>query len=507
MTSPSQLAEASSKVEVRFGTTQPQRRVTVFFRLILVAPQLIVLLFVGIGAYFVTIVGWFAALFTGRLPESIAKFLLGYVRWTTRLNAYLYLMVDVYPPFSLDPDPAYPVDVIVTTGRLNRVAVFFRIILIIPALIVFLVLNQGMATFAFITWIVTLVKGKMPDAFFGASAAVFRYQARFIAYYLMLTSWYPSDIMGDKDLMGNKFEFPVSGTWIAPPPVPSGVFGLAPGWGAAPQGASFTVPPPPPDAYPPPPLGLPAEGIPPGTPVASPESFGAPTEAPTSNPPAMTTGVPGTGLSPSPEVGRFAGAMPPPPPPYGGAMPPPPPPGVYPFGSPGWGWPLVLASGARVLTVVFIVIGAVSLVFNAATFRFSFNLNSIETTVARDATQGAYQSLASATNTFKAQTQACTAQSSPSDLQLHCLEQADSAWASSIQAYSTALSVLIYPSSAQSAANAAQSAASRAVTTVDRLAASLDTQSYSTASQSQAFQSTLNNVDTTYTALIQALGG
>ena len=136
MTAGSQLAEASSRVEVRFGTTQPQRRWTVLIRIILAIPQFFVLFFVGIGALVVVFLGWFAALFTGRLPASFAKFLLGYVRWTTRVYAYEFLMTDAYPPFALDPDPSYPVDVTVTTGRLNRFAVFFRIILVIPAAIV-----------------------------------------------------------------------------------------------------------------------------------------------------------------------------------------------------------------------------------------------------------------------------------------------------------------------------------------------------------------------------------
>ena len=102
MTGVSQLGEASSRVEVRFGTTQPQRRWTVLIRIILAIPQFIVLFFVGIGAFVVAVLGWFAALFTGRLPESFARFLLGYVRWSTRVNAYEFLLTDAYPPFRLD---------------------------------------------------------------------------------------------------------------------------------------------------------------------------------------------------------------------------------------------------------------------------------------------------------------------------------------------------------------------------------------------------------------------
>jgi hypothetical protein len=546
MTSPSQLAEASSKVEVRFGTTQPQRRVTVFFRFILVFPQLIVLGFVGIGAFFVVIVGWFAALFTGRLPESIAKFLLGYVRWSTRVNAYGFLLVDTYPPFSLDHDPNYPVEVMVTTGRLNRVAVFFRIILVIPVYILATILIYGMSGLGFITWIVTLVNGNMPDSFFGATAATIRFQARMQAYFAMLTSYYPSDLLGDKDVFGNKVESPVSGTAPVAPvyPVPYAAYGQAPAWGAAPPGVYAPVPPPPPaGSFPPlPPLVPPAEAS-----AIIPESFGAPVNPPPGASLGMPTDPAPTGLptytDPDPSgipvmpAPPYPGAAPPPPasgamppaPPYGGAVPPPPPPpygvvpapgsmpppppfGSYPAGPPmgmaGSVWPLLLSKGARVLTVVFIVVGAAFYMAVQALSPVSghVSFNSIEATVARDATQSAYQSLVSATNTFKSQTQACTNQSNPSDIQLRCLEQADSTWASSIQAYSTALSVLIYPSPAQPAAEAAQAAARKAVTTVTDLARSPDGQSYSTASQSQAFQSTLSNVDATYTALIQALG-
>jgi hypothetical protein len=52
----------------------------------------------GLCAY---LVGWFAVLFTGRMPEGIANFLVGIGRWITRVAAYGYLFTDEYPPFSL----------------------------------------------------------------------------------------------------------------------------------------------------------------------------------------------------------------------------------------------------------------------------------------------------------------------------------------------------------------------------------------------------------------------
>lgn len=186
---------------------------------------------------------------------------------------------------------------------------------------------------------------------------------------------------------------------------------------------------------------------------------------------------------------------------------PPPPPGAYgpvPPVPPTFGWPLVLTKAARVLTVVFIIVGAVFFVVSR-TATFSFNFNSIESSIARDGVNAAYSSLATATNTFKSQTQSCTNQ--PNSVTLQCLEQADSSWASAIQTYESALSVLVYPSSAQSTADAAEAAARQASTTVTALANSPDIQAYTTITQSPSFRAALNNVDTTYNELIQALGG
>src|SRR6185437_13544427 len=75
---------------------------------LLVIPHLIVLFFVGIGAFFVLIYGFFAVLFTGRWPRGAFDYLVGTLSWTYRVLAYYHLMTDAYPPFSLADDPGYP---------------------------------------------------------------------------------------------------------------------------------------------------------------------------------------------------------------------------------------------------------------------------------------------------------------------------------------------------------------------------------------------------------------
>ena len=184
-------------VLVAFAGPAPQSRLTVAFRIILAIPQLIVLWLLGVAAGVITIIGWFGALFTGRLPVFAADFLTGYLRWLSRVYAYNYLLTDVYPPFTLD-DADYPVRLAVTPGRLNRLAVLFRFFLLIPCWIVQAVVSYGALTiFMFVTWLIVLVTGQMPDAIHQGLAAVLRYQVRTLGFATMLTSAYPGGLFGD----------------------------------------------------------------------------------------------------------------------------------------------------------------------------------------------------------------------------------------------------------------------------------------------------------------------
>jgi hypothetical protein len=50
----------------------------------------------------VSLIAWFAILFTGRYPRGMFEFVVGFMRWVNRVIAYAFMMVtDKYPPFSL----------------------------------------------------------------------------------------------------------------------------------------------------------------------------------------------------------------------------------------------------------------------------------------------------------------------------------------------------------------------------------------------------------------------
>jgi len=184
---------------VAFAGPASQARLTVAVRIFMVIPQFIVLALLSLAAYVVTVIGWFGALFTGRLPVFAADFLTGYLRWMTRVYAYTFLLTDVYPPFSLD-DVDYPVRVAVAPGRLNRLAVLFRFFLLIPCGIVVTVLGYGAFTIVqLVSWLIVLIAGRMPDPLHQALAAALRYQVRTYAFGVMLTSAYPAGLFGDPE--------------------------------------------------------------------------------------------------------------------------------------------------------------------------------------------------------------------------------------------------------------------------------------------------------------------
>ena len=80
---------------------EPRDRLTVGFRPILAIPQLIAIWILGIAWALATIFAWFAILFTGRYPRRLYWFAVGAMRWTTRVEAYVLLLRDEYPPFTL----------------------------------------------------------------------------------------------------------------------------------------------------------------------------------------------------------------------------------------------------------------------------------------------------------------------------------------------------------------------------------------------------------------------
>ena len=71
-------------------------------------PHGFVLFFYGIAVLVVLFVAWWAILFTSRFPLGLFNFVVRYFRWSARVQVYLALLRDEYPPFNGRPQPPPP---------------------------------------------------------------------------------------------------------------------------------------------------------------------------------------------------------------------------------------------------------------------------------------------------------------------------------------------------------------------------------------------------------------
>ena len=96
------FGEAAYPATIRLeAPTSPRDRLTVAFRPILALPHIVALWVLGIAWALATLIAWLMILFTARYPQPLYDFSVGVFRWTTRVEAYLLLLRDEYPPFGL----------------------------------------------------------------------------------------------------------------------------------------------------------------------------------------------------------------------------------------------------------------------------------------------------------------------------------------------------------------------------------------------------------------------
>src|SRR5262249_9044112 len=105
------FGEGPYPLRLEVEPAEEHSRLTVAFRLFLAIPHYIILFFLGAAQAIVTVIAWFAILFTGRYPAELFTSSVGFSRWSARVSAYMLLFVDEYPPFSMQANPnAGPVE-------------------------------------------------------------------------------------------------------------------------------------------------------------------------------------------------------------------------------------------------------------------------------------------------------------------------------------------------------------------------------------------------------------
>lgn len=168
-----------------------RNRLTAFFRLFLAIPHFIWATLWAFVAYLLVIVAWFVGLVLGRVPDGMHNFLAAYDRYQTHVYAYFSLAANPFPGFTGSGN--YPVDVeIDPAAKQNRLGILFRLLLVIPAVIVLYVLQLVAYVVMILAWFYALFAGKLNKGMRDLLAYWIRYQSQTTGYILLLTGRYPS---------------------------------------------------------------------------------------------------------------------------------------------------------------------------------------------------------------------------------------------------------------------------------------------------------------------------
>jgi len=201
-------------VRVRARLDEPLSRWLWLVKWLLAIPHYIVLFFLWIAFAAVTVIAFFAILFTARYPRPLFGFNLGVLRWSWRVGYYTYsaLGTDRYPPFSLGEEPDYPATLDITyPERLSRGLVLVKWwLLAIPQYAIIAVFAGGGAyTAAGGRWqgdvlsggligllvlfaaVTLLFAGRYPRGLYDFVVGMNRWVARVIAYAALMTDAYP----------------------------------------------------------------------------------------------------------------------------------------------------------------------------------------------------------------------------------------------------------------------------------------------------------------------------
>lgn len=174
----------------------------VLVRSILLIPHYIVLAFYTMAVGLLLLVMWIPVLVNGRYPGGGYSFVGGYIRWTTRVQAYLLLAASAYPPLSTTG--RHDVDVrwdesqaIPRWAGIPIVGILIRMLLVIPHLIVLYFLALAVAFLNLITWAPVLVNGRYADWAYRIVGGSLRWQNRISCYVLLMTGPYPPFSLDD----------------------------------------------------------------------------------------------------------------------------------------------------------------------------------------------------------------------------------------------------------------------------------------------------------------------
>ncbi len=178
-------------VTIRVEDDLARSRLTVFFRLLLAIPHMLWLTLWTIVVVPAVILAWVAALVIGRVPAPLHRFLAAWIRYSSHVTAFVYLVGGPFPGF-VGAEGSYPIRIAIDpAARQRRLVTLFRLVLGVPAFLVAGALGGALLVVAVLGWWYALVRGRMPEGLRNLGASCVRYSAQTYAYALLVTDRYP----------------------------------------------------------------------------------------------------------------------------------------------------------------------------------------------------------------------------------------------------------------------------------------------------------------------------
>lgn len=169
---------------------------------LLAIPHLFVLNVLGYVAGALGLVSWFIILFTGQLPDGIARFQVMYLRYTMRVYSYVCWLREPYPVFEFPMETADPgtdpvrVDIRPQLEDRNRLTVGLRIIWILPAALFAGLVSIGLGVILFVSFFVVVVTGRWQEGMRTFTIDAGRLLLQVNAYGYLLVDDYPPFALG-----------------------------------------------------------------------------------------------------------------------------------------------------------------------------------------------------------------------------------------------------------------------------------------------------------------------
>lgn len=207
---------------------------------LLAIPHFVVLFVLWVGLAVVSVVAFFAIIFTGRYPRALFGYTAGVLRWSWRVGFYSHsaLGTDRYPPFTLRDVPDYPARLEIDYPEsLSRGLVLVKWwLLALPHYLIVAVFTGGawsawtgngrdwiwssgglIGLLVLFAGVVLLFTGRYPKSLYDFVLGMNRWVFRVAAYAALMTDAYPPFRL---DLGGTETPTAVVSDTVPPTPAP-----------------------------------------------------------------------------------------------------------------------------------------------------------------------------------------------------------------------------------------------------------------------------------------------